>query len=360
NTVQFGAKLDLYAASGRFNIIGFLAFDVLFQFNPFYFIAQISAMLALRAGSSSIACISFSLALEGPTPWIANGTAKLKLFWFLTVKVRFSKTFGEERTLILPDIEVLPLLEAALNASGNWQTQLPPRRHQSVSLKEIEQIGDDIIAHPFGILEVGQKVVPLNVRIDKFGEQKPADGNEFSIANVEIGTETQGASATKESFAPAQFFEKTDSEKLASPSFKKFDNGVRITGSEQLQGDYYSRREVQYELFYKDSQRDQLLTPRFEPLTPDAFSFNAWSTNGAIARSPLSFAQNSKSALAPDEVLVYQENYGIVNISDLTMFGDNSVANTEEEALQAMKTLVQDDPALEGVIDVVPEFEIQV
>ncbi|MCZ6819735.1 MAG: hypothetical protein O7G31_09625, partial [Calditrichaeota bacterium] len=359
NTVQFGAKLDLYAASGRFNIIGFLAFDVLFQFNPFYFIAQISAMLALRAGSSSIASISLSLALEGPTPWIANGTAKLKLFWFLTVKVRFSKTFGEERTTILPDIEVFPLLEGALNASGNWQAQLPPRRHQSVSLKEIEQIGDSIIAHPFGILEISQKVVPLNLRIDKFGERKPADGNKFSIRDVEIGSDTPDTTPTKESFAPAQFFEKTDSEKLSSPSFEKYENGVRVSGSDKLQGDHYSRRKVEYEVFYIDSQRDSLLTPWFEFITAEAVSFNAWATKGAIGRSPISFGQNAKSALAPDAVAVRQEDFGIVNIGDLTLFDSNSLAQSEAAALSQMDALIQDDPALEGVLEVVPEFEIQ-
>ena len=50
NTVQFGARLELYAAASKFNVYGFLSFDVLFQFNPFYFIAEVTAMLALRVG----------------------------------------------------------------------------------------------------------------------------------------------------------------------------------------------------------------------------------------------------------------------------------------------------------------------
>jgi hypothetical protein len=77
NTAQFGARLELYAAAWKFNAYGFLSFDVLFQFNPFYFIADVAAMLALRVGSSSIASINLSLTLEGPTPWKARGEAKL-------------------------------------------------------------------------------------------------------------------------------------------------------------------------------------------------------------------------------------------------------------------------------------------
>src|SRR6185369_16323341 len=109
NTAQFGAKLELYAAAWKFNVYGFLSFDVLFQFNPFYFVAEITAMLALRVGSSSIASIKLTLTLEGPTPWKARGEARLKLCWFLTVKIRFSTTFGEARNTTLPDVAVLPL-----------------------------------------------------------------------------------------------------------------------------------------------------------------------------------------------------------------------------------------------------------
>ena len=61
NTAQFGARLELYAAAWKFNAYGFLSFDVLFQFNPFYFIAEVTAMLALRVGSSSIASINLTL-----------------------------------------------------------------------------------------------------------------------------------------------------------------------------------------------------------------------------------------------------------------------------------------------------------
>ena len=78
NTAQFGAKLELYASAWKFNVYGFLSFDVLFQFNPFYFIAEITAMLALRVGSSSFASIKLTLTLEGPTPWKAQGTAQVQ------------------------------------------------------------------------------------------------------------------------------------------------------------------------------------------------------------------------------------------------------------------------------------------
>ncbi len=358
NTAQFGAKLELYAGAGSFNVYGFLSFDALFQFNPFYFITQIGAMLALRKGSSSIASIKLDLTLEGTTPWKARGTARLKLFWFLTVKVRFSKTFGEERNITFPDIDVMPLLEAALSATGNWQSRIPARSHLLVSLKQLEATGDAIITHPFGILEVSQKVVPLNLRIDKFGNQKSSDGNKFQIQNVKVGAESQDTAATEEFFAPAQFFEKTDSEKLSSESFKKFDGGIRIISSEKLIADYYARRDVEYKLFYIDSQRDQLLALWPDFLAPDAVAFNSWAVNGAISNSDLSFSKNRKSALAPDEVTVGQENFAVVNNSDLTLLDNDSLVRSEVGALNKMQDLIQENPALEGNIQVVPQFEV--
>jgi hypothetical protein len=360
NTAQFGAKLELYAAKGRFNVYGFLSFDALFQFNPFYFIADVSAMLALRSGSSSIASIKLDLTLEGTTPWKARGTAKLKLFWFLTVKIRFNKTFGEARDTTLPAVEVIPLLETALLANGNWQPQIPGRGHLLVSLKQVEAAADTIIVHPFGILEISQKVVPLNIPIDKFGNQKPGDGNEFHIRNVKIGSQEQVTADSEELFAPAQFFEKTDSEKLSSKSFEKYDSGIRIVSSEKLISDYFSKRDVEYELFYIDSQRDRRLLSRFDLVAPDADAFDAWAVNGAIADSDLSFAKNAKSALAPGEVAVGQENFAVVNTGNLNLFDDDSMAKSEEAALVKMEKLLQYNPALEESIQVVPLFEVNV
>ena len=50
NTVQSGARVELYAAAGGFNIYGFLGYDLLVQFLPLHFVADIEAGLALREG----------------------------------------------------------------------------------------------------------------------------------------------------------------------------------------------------------------------------------------------------------------------------------------------------------------------
>ena len=358
NTVQFGAKVELLAKAGSFSVYGFLSFDVLFQFNPFYFIAAISAKLALRAGSSEIASISLDLSLEGPTPWHVKGTAKLKICWFLTIKVSFDKTFGEARNTRLDDVAVLPLLKAALSDKANWEAQTPPSRHQLTTFKQIEST--DIVVYPFGVLSIQQKVVPLNIEIKRFGSQQPADGSRFAIEQVIVGAgseaQTLGTNSVSEMFAPAQFFELSDAQKLSSKSFERYDSGVKLVDSEALDANYALQRKVAYELFYIDEQRN--LVPQGTLVLPDFNAFDHWTTKGAIASSPLSFAKTGKSLLAPQEVVLAQEAFAVVNASDLRLVAEGTLVSSEGGALHLMDELLRGNPALEGEILVVPVFEV--
>jgi hypothetical protein len=164
----------------------------------------------------------------------------------------------------------------------------------------------------------------------------------------------------EESFAPAQFFDLTDAEKLESPSFKSFASGIRVGDAERMRTGYAAAREVKYELKYIDSARDQRLA---QPPTPglfdvDAFAFNTWSRAGAIARSELSFARRRKSARAPAEVGMRQEPFAIVHAGDLRLFDTDSLASTEIAALRRRDALIAENPALRNQLHVVPAFEM--
>jgi hypothetical protein len=362
NTAQFGARLELYAAAWKFNAYGFLSFDVLFQFNPFYFIAEVTAMLALRVGSSSIASINLTLTLEGPTPWKAKGDARLKLCWFLTVKIRFNKTFGETRSTTLPDLLVLPLLKQALEARDNWVDEKPAQRHRLESLRALPTgAAEPVRVHPVGTVAISQKLVPLDIAIERIGAQRPADARTFAIGAVTVNGEHQGTPpVAEESFAPAQFFDMSDADRLASPSFKNFTSGIRVGDAARVRTGYAAAREVKYEIKYIDAARDQRLAGLPSPglLDLDAHAFNAWSLKGAIARSELSFDKRKKSARAPEAVNVLQEPFAIVNADTLTLFDANSISGTEIAALKRRDALIATNPALRGTLQVVPVFEM--
>jgi hypothetical protein len=359
NTVQFGAKLELYAAAWKFNAYGFLQFDVLFQFNPFYFIAEVTAMLALRVGTSAFASIKLQLTLEGPTPWKARGTASFKICWFFTLKIRFNKTFGETRNTTLPDLAVLPLLAEALRAVDNWEGELPARRRRLESVKDAPALEGQLLVHPAGTLKISQKVAPLNVRIDRIGGQRPSDAREFRIEGVQFGgSAIANPPAAQESFAPAQFFDMSDDEKLASPSFRNFDGGIRLGEPDRLHTAYAAARAVEYDLKYIDSQRAQPQAGSPDLFVVDEFAFKSWTLNGAIANSALSFARTGKSTLAPEAVAVAQETFAIVNTDDLTLFDASSVLSNEQSARARVNALVAANPSLRGVLQIVPAFEL--
>ena len=52
NTVQFGARAELYASAAGFSIQGDIGFDVLIQFDPFDFLAEFHAQVQLKRGST--------------------------------------------------------------------------------------------------------------------------------------------------------------------------------------------------------------------------------------------------------------------------------------------------------------------
>ena len=75
--------------------------------------------------------------------------------------------------------------------------------------------------------------MPLDLDISRFGQAAPAGARRFTISSVSLGGQSQTTEPVKEFFAPAQFFEMSDDEKLSRPSFEPMAAGVSI-GSEEF------------------------------------------------------------------------------------------------------------------------------
>ncbi len=103
NTAQFGCKAELMFGFSEFKIEGHLAFDALFQFNPFYFIIEISGKVSLKVFGAGLFTISIQLSLEGTSPWRAKGYGKIKIL-FITFKARFNESWGDAENTELPPI----------------------------------------------------------------------------------------------------------------------------------------------------------------------------------------------------------------------------------------------------------------
>lgn len=314
NTVQFGAGIDFYFGVSGFKIVGEFGFDVLFQFSPFRFIADARARLAVKAGSSTILSLSLEFSLEGPTPWRARGTAKFKVLFF-TVKAKFDVTWGDKRDTSLPDIAVFPLLMESLEDIQNWRTVLGNSNSAGLRMKGLSA-EEGLILTPNGSIEISQKIVPFDVEISKFGQFKPSDFTKFEIIEIKIGNSNTDFEYVKEDFAPANFLDLGDNEKLTIPSFNKENSGVKLSGTTVLKSGSVLDREVVYERLIMDEESNAMLVKRLG--LNGMFSkteSNFFSRRGAISQSKLSTSKNR--ILNPNRVVLKEPSFAVVNTDDL-------------------------------------------
>ncbi|HSK17672.1 MAG TPA: DUF6603 domain-containing protein [Longimicrobiales bacterium] len=354
NTVQFGAKVEVQYGIKIFNVYGMLSLDVLIQFDPFGFIAEIAAMVAVRSGSSTLFSIKLELTLSGPTPWNARGRGSFKIGFIIkvTISVRFDVTVGERRDTSLPPVDVLPKLRDALALDGNWRAVLPPESHLQVTVREIPAEENVLVLHPFGSLEIAQKLVPLNLDIARFGTQRPENGRRFRIEEVRVGDDAAATEYRKEQFAPAQFLDMNDAAKLSSRSFDRFDAGVRVGGGERPHASLFRRLQVAYEVIYLPVRHASILHLIRTTL------FDVFSLSASIAKSPLSARARRPSGLGTAKVHVEEEQFAVATTRDLGLHDGGLVFASEAEARGALRTLVERDAALDAELQVVPLSQV--
>jgi Family of unknown function (DUF6603) len=226
NTIQFGARAQLYAAAYGFTLEGDIGYDVLVQLAPFHFLADFHASIQLKRGSRNLFKVSLAGELEGPRPLRVSGKASFEIFW-CDFTVRFDKTLvSGEKPPLPPAVDVLAELRRALHAAESWSTRGAPNRQHGVTLRALPP-GSRLVLDPLGNLMVKQSVVPLNTDrdIETFGGAPVAGIRRFTVTAL-LNDQPLSADPVKDQFVPAQFFEMTDEEKLASPSFEEMDAGL--------------------------------------------------------------------------------------------------------------------------------------
>ena len=176
NTLQWGAKAELFAKSGGFSVEGHIGYDVLIQFDPFGFVADFSAGVQLKHGSTNLFKLQADGELSGPRPLHVKGKVTFEIFWCdFTISFNHTLISGEPPPPPAP-VVVMDLLRAALNDPRNWSGHLGDSQRRLVSITDTGADGQ-IGLHPLGQLAVKQNVVPLELQIAKFGDAQPADAN---------------------------------------------------------------------------------------------------------------------------------------------------------------------------------------
>ncbi len=230
NTVQFGAGADVWAKAAGLIVEGHFNFDALIQFSPFHFILDIGFSVDVRAGRVNLFGVHLALMFSGPNPFHVVGTATMKI---LGIRTSFDLDEVIGRKTIEPPRDTVyarALLVEALEDPASWR-EAPPDAG-ALPLVLADPVGDGtgpIRVHPAGSLDVKQRIVPLKRRVEKFGTARLGDLSEFRLLTPRVGDAAAVTpSDLTEWFAPAQYFEMSDEEKLSSPSFEEMPGGLRL------------------------------------------------------------------------------------------------------------------------------------
>ncbi|KAA9338975.1 DUF6603 domain-containing protein [Adhaeribacter soli] len=391
NTVQFGSRMDLRAElPGPFVLEGFFSFDALFQFNPFQLQFDTSAGVAIKKGSKSLLSLHLNLHVKGPSPWHITGEGKFKVL-FIKVSFDIDKTFGHyEETRRLDDVNVKDKMVAALRDMANWEVITGPKSYDLVTIKEIEPSPGRLFINPAGELVVRQKVAPLRLHLQRFGNSRPVNGNNFDITGAEFGEGANKLTLTaaeltekKDFFSISQFQDLSDQSKLTSPSFQRFRNGVGFKVTEEYLGGPGHAKAFDYELVILEAEDDGALVadPGAEvmrmasssttstsssttgairqPYTMSPNLFNGLARNSSVSKSDLSQERISPSRHAPDAVYWDEDRYAVVKKTNLEYYGEEQEFDTEAEAYDYLRELLSLEPHMEHELQVIPTYQLE-
>jgi hypothetical protein len=354
NTLQFGAALDVFIGVSGFGLLGHLGFDALLQLDPFHFDADISGQVALTAGGDGLMSVGLNATLSGPAPWNIAGDFKVHIVFF-DVQISFSHSWGDDAPVqpIAPT-PVLPLLTAALADSRNWGAALPAGTPSFVSLKD----NGVQLVHPLASLEVHESVVPLGLAIERFASAPVTGGNQFEINDYKVNGSTVDHVSIQDDFAPAQFFNLSEDEKLARPSFEQHDAGVRLTGVGLTVSGALVVKTISYETFYVDQAGGALRT---DPVTPpksfplDDLQFVL--ATGASGRATIRTVGNQRYSAPGTPVKVASQNFVVADRNTLAAVAIPSQGSTYSDAQAALKAALAASPARRTNLQVVATHE---
>lgn len=331
NSLQFGVQANLFAKAGKASIQGYIGFDTLIYFSPFSFVAEINAGMVVKVSGRTLAGIRVHMLLSGPTPWHAEGKAKIEILFF-EITVRFSLTWGREAQAVLTAGDPWGKLLEALGQKDSLRAVLPGKMTETLQSIDESLPLDTIIVHPAGILEVCEKILPLGRLLDKFGNAPITGSNTFSIDGVKIGqgqdpqafASFSGSQVRplQEYFARAQFEDIPNDAKLSVPSFELMQGGIALGVDDYVSSNDLDQTEVCYEIILYN--QDDLAVPKDEDgakrrgMVPWHLGERQLLSNAA-SQSGLRTTGNDRYAIrgAKPKVTIAEELYAVVRKSNL-------------------------------------------
>jgi hypothetical protein len=279
NSIQFGCNIQLQAHYSGADLDGYMSFDTIFYFSPFSFTADMRAGISVSYKGHDLASVRLSLELSGPTPWNAAGKASFEILAW-DVDVDFEKTWGESEKRSLPAVDpLIPLLDD-LGLDSSWGSSfLGVTNMESFVIDNEDQ---QLFMHPSAMLEIREKVLPLNLELDLYGNARVKDHKKFEIKSIDIFDYSESTGSGEESttqtpknillkyideaFPRAPYFSISKQDKLSRPSFEKMPGGVVSETTEIGTVGIHNYQELEFENIFIDSERVSRKATKFTRL----------------------------------------------------------------------------------------------
>jgi len=226
NSVQTGARADLWAGAEGFTLEGGTSFNAILQWDPFYFSVALRMWVSVTAAGTELLGVLLKGKLSGPNPWTVSGKAEFRLLGLAT-GFDFDEAFGELDGERPPEqADPSQLVRDALAADDAW-SGLPPLGPVPVAVADDDAVA--LAVHPSGRVQALQRLVPLDLELERYGTAEVtgaatvsvrADG--FAAADVEDALDW---------FAGAQYFALSEDEQLSAPSFELMKAGLVLGGT---------------------------------------------------------------------------------------------------------------------------------
>ena len=353
NTVQFGARVEVFFGLDILNVKGHLAFDALFQFSPFFFIIEISASLSVNVFGAGLFSVSIRGSLKGPAKWQVKGHGSISiLFW--DIDVDFEESWGEEQRDEAPPIRLIDLVVAELTKADAWRAILPASASQPVSLRKMPEAEAALLLHPVGTLRVSQRALPLQLTVSKVGARKPEDVKRVTVAVAGAGLTRTGDAM--EQFAPAQYQDFSDAEKLSRPAFAPERGGLELSAAgDDLRSSKMIRRVVLYEEIIIDNNYKRFAR-RFRGFFGSLFEF--FLKGSAAARCEVSMATRKQTRPFEERITVSGATFTVASQQNNRAVAEEAVAfHSEAAAREYLTARVAADPSLAEQWHVIPSVE---
>lgn len=295
NSLQFGARGELYAKGPKVPFVGRLAaegnayFDALIYFHPFAFDAALGGSLSLLVDDEVVMGLGFDLRLTGPNVFVIDGRVWATVFG---IDVGFSvhHSWGSPAVLAETVTDAVQLLTQALTDNPRLETVGSVAFADGVRFADQPRGETRRPLSPAGGARFVQRAMPLGVVIEKIGEATLVGGLNVFDLQVSAGEHVLSPGEAVLDFVRGHFWTLSEGERLRAAAFESHKAGFEIAPDE-IVVDAASAIEGTYDYEIVVIGDDETAPPAIHPALVDAALLDRWVSAAHRERStPLNLA----------------------------------------------------------------------